>query len=367
MCEYGTMDEFCSKILQIYTENGFSKTAVKEICNLTTGHSCVYFTLLNAVLMNWSGLKRCTGTTHIGVRIAQKEIDTYKAGKEFSWLAFVSCTTQSLPEEFDGNCVFQIINGPECQWSPGHVGNNKYVYPCGTQFQVERVEKRGVKMWIYLRLMPQNNNPVLYSKLKSILAKSADRIKAKYSQMLSHHKKYVKESKLKFDLSREQQIRNQTRKIDKREILLKTGKFAYNCSVCKETCHVECNDMKIGLCVSVIDGDTGGCKMCMGKCHYSKHHRQNFKIEITERENEIEVIDTSKLQQIELDLQVKVTEIKQMKIGFYRTAGYLEMLLGLETAVSEVYIIGWFYITIGYQTSRLYPLSFLSESGNTFK
>ena len=316
-----TVADFYNRILQIYAENGISKIAVRELYNQSTRHSGIYFTLLNAVLLYPTGLKRCTSTTYRGVRIAQSEINTYTLNKEFCWLAFVSCSTETVSEEFDGNCVFQIDNSVQCHWSPRYLGNADYVYPCGAQFSVTMVEKIGVKMWIHLKLMRPSYKGKLYENLKTDLKKILANIKAKHSQKKTCQNIYAEESRKVFDLKKAQENKKIIRKIDKKEVLLKNDNFAYNCKVCQETCHQPCSDFRRGLCQSVINEDIGGCKVCPGKCHYTQHKKERFKIEVTERKNPVEevaMIKTRKLDLAEKDLKSKLAEMDRLKIEFYK-------------------------------------------------
>ena len=328
-----TVAEFYNRILQIYIENGISKLAVKELYNQTPGHSGIYFTLLNAILLYSTGLKRCTSTTYRGVRIAQREIDAYSVNKEFNWLLLVSCSTATVSDEFDGNCVFQIDNSVKCHWSPRYLGNDDYVYPCGAQFRVIKVEKIGVKMWIYLKLMPPSYVGKFHENLKTELDKIVANIKAKHSQIRTYQESYAEECRKVFDLRKAQQNKKQTRKIKKKEVLLKNNRFAYNCTVCQETCHKPCSDFRGGSCPSVINEDVGSCSVCPGKCHFTQHSKERFKIKITEVKNEVEknaAIETKKVHQAERELKSNLAEMDQLRIDFYKLARYFDTVLNVK-------------------------------------
>ena len=327
-------EEFYERIVQIYTENGISKNAIKELYDQTSvQRSGVFFTLLSAVLLYWKGLGRCTATTYRGVRIEQREIDRYKVTKEFSWLVFATCCTEKVSKEFEGNCVFQIDNRNECHWSPRYLGNDECVYPCGAQFRVVKMEKVGVKMWIHLKLIDTNNYGAISNNVKSNLNKIVANIKTKCSEIKTCHKNYTEESKAIFDLNKARKNKNLIRNIYKKEVVLENGYFAYNCQNCQVTCHEPCNDTKERLCQNVITEKFGGCGVCPGKCHYTKHKKERHKIEITGMTEEIEddvVIDNKDLVQAEKELKLKIAELKQLKLEFNKIACFMEIVLNME-------------------------------------
>lgn len=70
-------------------------------------------------------------------------------------------------------------------------------------------------------------------------------------------------------------------KIDK--VDLKSGTYTTNCMTCNMTCHCPCiipDDKDKSRC-GAMDQQTGMCKICPQKCHWSQHKNMPFKIVVT--------------------------------------------------------------------------------------
>ena len=361
MKEVKSLDNFYQELTRLYTDSISNDLLVRELTTKGTNNYGISFTLINAVLMYYPNLKRSVKTTYRGVRIEQREIDSYVVGREFAWLSFMSCSERVISQDFIGNCWFQIDNSLECIWSPRVIGDisptdggNEYVYPSGAQFRVIKVEKIGVKICVSLRLICSIKQEsiftsgVLYNGLKSVLINIVESVKEFYPKVLAQLEVYKKDSEALFESNKEIEKLNdsfvETIKVTKKEVLMEVGKLAYNCSVCKQTCHEPCGDIRDRACSFAIKGKVGSCEICPGKCHYTTHQRHKFKIEITEvsREPKKEYLESKKslqekgetqkivLSNSENNLKETLVKLKQFIREFKETADELDNVLGTK-------------------------------------
>ena len=67
-----------------------------------------------------------------------------------------------------------------------------------------------------------------------------------------------------------------------RKIDLPIGEKAYNCIDCNTTCDYPCDESHMSLerCKLCIPTAEGPCKKCQGRCHYTKHSRVEYRLEV---------------------------------------------------------------------------------------
>ena len=158
---------YLSKSLQHYRKL-YSETHYHEMDEKYIPEFSTYSTLLNAVLFFWPNLESYTQITYRGVNLNPDQVDTYSSGTELSWLCIKSCTKSKHLVDRADNCVFVIDNDLKCKWSPKNVAEfsqseeEEYLYPCGAQFLVTKVDKSKPQTHIYLKLI----SPVDSSQLR---------------------------------------------------------------------------------------------------------------------------------------------------------------------------------------------------------
>ena len=296
MKHVNTLDKLYTELITLYTDSISNDTLLHALTTQGANSYAVSLTLINAILMYWDRLESSVSTTYRGVRIGQREIEAYWVGREIAWLSFMSCSERNISQDFIGNCWFQIDNSVQCVWSPKLIGDteggHEYLYPCGAQFRVTKVERIGVKVCVDLKLIcPIKHESILvtgilYKELKSVMSNVVECVKVQNQKMLAQFDNYKTESEKLFELKREIDTLSdkfvETIKVTKREVLMAAGKLAYNCNECKHTCHAPCGDMERGMCPSAISGNVGSCQVCPGQCHYTSHQRNTFRIETSE-------------------------------------------------------------------------------------
>ena len=187
---------FYKYMIEIYTNE---KTQIYKKVNDELRNQAVhqnyefssYSTLMNSILFFWNKLQGYTEVTYRGMRVRSDHIDQYSVGTEFAWLNFVSSSNDKRvaterfiqskishyvenllkhlnvnwlnPRLSSGtfiNCIFIIDNSLKCKWSPKSIADfsefkdeKEYLYPCGAQFRVTKVDKTGYPTYIYLTLI----------------------------------------------------------------------------------------------------------------------------------------------------------------------------------------------------------------------
>ena len=294
-------EDFFKELIRCYT-GSFSSDFNRKLRTQATElqHSNFpykgYAALTNALLFeNFLKLPVCTETTYKSLMLGNSDIEKYTEGREFAWLSFTSSTSREQ-EDFPGNCIFEIDNSEACIWSPRRISDiscnlseEEYLYPCGAQFRVTKVEQmyRKNKFYIKLIFIP---DPWLYAPIDTkdleilikelreragVLAgarRELDKIHVKMSKKLPKIKQ-----KIEANTNYETLIIQKT--IHKHFIKYEE---AYHCSNCNFTCHYPCpeTDMQEGRCIVSGTADEEHCEMCPQKCHSSFHKKVNFVNEI---------------------------------------------------------------------------------------
>ena len=147
------IEPFSKKLIRWYTTNNIYKELNEELRNQSinkpnTEKFKAYSALTNTILLQ-NVLKQpvYTQKTFRRMDLKESEIQRYSKGKEFSWLSFTSSSSKKK-ESFSENCMFVIDNSQSCVWSPRGISSFsayqaelEYLYPCGAQFRVTKVEK----------------------------------------------------------------------------------------------------------------------------------------------------------------------------------------------------------------------------------
>ena len=167
-------DSFYHKLINIYISNKtvvnlnlnreLRNQAAKDNEQLTKFRS--YTAILNAILFVWDQLEPYTKVTYRGMNLDKSELNDYSVGTEFAWLNFVSSSSdRKVAQRFGKNkdklkSLFIFDNKRQCKWSPksiekisNHEREKEYLYPCGAQFRVTKVETVGEFTHIYLELI----------------------------------------------------------------------------------------------------------------------------------------------------------------------------------------------------------------------
>ena len=154
-----------------------------------------YSALTNAILLQ-NLLKRpvYTQKTFRGMDVGESDIKKYSKGKEFAWLSFTSSSSDEN-KSFSGNCKFIIDNSNTCIWSPRGISSfsanqteDEYLYPCGAQFRVTKVEKVNGKTQIHMKLICKTEPRQLLSIIASNFEMQAEGIKAAIATLIKKRK-----------------------------------------------------------------------------------------------------------------------------------------------------------------------------------
>eukprot|EP00800_Vazella_pourtalesii_P012353 TRINITY_DN2916_c0_g1_i1.p1 TRINITY_DN2916_c0_g1~~TRINITY_DN2916_c0_g1_i1.p1 ORF type:complete len:637 (-),score=78.44 TRINITY_DN2916_c0_g1_i1:200-1888(-) len=302
---------FFKYLIEMYTQNNYCLTLNShlrehpiELPGVATKiqknqKSCrVYTALTNAVLFHATiprlG-KRFTGTTYRGVQLSDKDRRQYTVGSKFAWLSF-SSSSSDRNRAFSG-CKIFIDNATESPWSPrgieaiaAYSSEREYLYPCGAQFEVTKLETIHNQNVIHLKLIN------LQADLQPIQLKY-EKEKLNYDTLVNQYNQIYppifEEKKLIDTASKElhtlhilvenskrfenEVIENRSRKVD-----LAKGTKSYHCRDCNTTCDYPCPEshMVLGRCEFCIPRAEGACTKCQGRCHFTKHSRVGYRIDV---------------------------------------------------------------------------------------
>lgn len=127
-----------------------------------------YILMFHLLLLYWDNLKKESGTTYRRMNLSRTELNKYKEGVRFLWLAFVSSSmdfvyasvfpTVEPSMDQDQEVVFEIENSVNSQWQPRDIGacaeyeENERIFPAGAEFLVQKVAPEGALTRVYLKL-----------------------------------------------------------------------------------------------------------------------------------------------------------------------------------------------------------------------
>ena len=171
--EKKSRDTFYQKLINIYTNKAvinwnlnseLKNQSVKD--NEQSLKFSSYTVILNAILFVWDQLESYSKVTYKGMNLNEKQLNDYSVGIEFAWLNFVSSSSdKKVAQRFGKNkdkfkSLFIFDNKRQCKWSPksiekisNHEREKEYLYPCGAQFKVTKVETMGEFIHIYIELI----------------------------------------------------------------------------------------------------------------------------------------------------------------------------------------------------------------------
>ena len=255
----------------------------------------LYTALLNALLLygRFPGITEpCTGTTCRGVRLSKTNLQKYKKiGYKFSWLYFTSSSMNNT-SRFGGNCVFIFDNTTKCPWNPRGIegisqysSELEYLYPCGAQFEVISFHVEDKETRIHLKLI---NEPLLkpIQFIYEQKVKRFDTLVNTYNYIMQQKQSVDFESERLHDLHlRIESLKNfQQENAENRvkRIKLPRGEKAYHCRDCNRTCDYPCPEehMHLGRCELCIPRAESACSRCKKGCHFGRHCRVDYRIEV---------------------------------------------------------------------------------------
>ena len=297
-------ESFFECLIKIYTVSyyGGLNTSLREhpctLPDVDTENTAyrLYTALTNAVLLygKLPGLSEpFTGTTYRGAKFKNKHLHKYKKkGFKFAWLSF---TTSSLKDSsnFLGNCVFIFDNTTKCPWNPRGIdyiskysSELEYLYPCGAQFEVTDFVVKHKETRIYLKLI---NEPLLLKPIQFIYKQKIQTFGTlvntyweimQQKQPLDIESEKLHNLHLRIESLKNFQQENAENRVKK--IKLPRGEKAYHCRDCNTTCDYPCPEEHIylGRCEFCIPRAKGACSRCKKGCHFGRHHRVDYRIEV---------------------------------------------------------------------------------------
>ena len=216
------IDSFCKELIRWYTADFIYKKLNKELRNQsinkpnTKTEFKAYSALTNAILLQ-NVLKQpvYTQKTFRRMNLKVSDIKKYSKGKEFAWLSFTSSSSKKK-ESFYENCMFVIDNSQSCVWSPRGISSFseyqaelEYLYPCGAQFRVTKVEKVNGKTQIHMELICKTEPRQLLSIIASNFEIQAEGIKAAIATLIKKRKEFEnRKGKLSAEIKKYQNYEN---------------------------------------------------------------------------------------------------------------------------------------------------------------
>ena len=294
-----TSEEFFIEVISHYTGSFYSEFNSKLRDQATdqmskTSEYKVYAALANSLLFGnfLEPNEVWTKKTYRGMDLSNTDISKYTKGKEFAWL---SLTSSSGKEgcAFKKNCKFIIDNSQSCEWSPRGISSisqiqseDEYLYPCGAQFRVTKVEKKVGVTEIYIKLIDTPDPWIVDPIDTKDLENRTEKIKEEFKVLAGVRKELAE---IGDKLKGTRQTIQANKDYEKQIIENKIRRFkirkneAYYCSICNYTCHYPCpeSDTKEeGRCSVSGAVAEGHCEKCPQKCHFNSHKKVNFVNEI---------------------------------------------------------------------------------------
>ena len=277
----------------------------------------VYSAIVNCILFVWGDLQPYTGVTFRGMNMTEEDLDTYSVGTEFAWLSFVSSSSsKKIAEKFKTkpNSIFVIDNKTECKWSPKSIEafsalehEKEYIYPCGAQFRITRVEQQDKVTYIHLDLINKVDPTPLRSVFEETASKTELDVRSIQQGIKDFEKEYyqlkqiqdsVNENRIEMHNNDNYQLVKEEERIE--EEPLPKGVFIYFCIWCKTVCHDPCSEECGNICrVAILDNQ---CTVCSAKCPWSLHKKNPFRMRtVIERKAKINESMKSKYVSAETD------------------------------------------------------------------
>ena len=129
--------------------------------------------LLNAILMNWPGLKRINqGKLYRGLTLEKQQYEMYKEKTQFVWLNLTSTSLNAaVAEFFTGNVCF-VIESTDGKYTgkqiEGISDEEEVLFPSGAKFEVTKVEELPKTRKIWIRLIDYSPPINLVSKKRPL-------------------------------------------------------------------------------------------------------------------------------------------------------------------------------------------------------
>ena len=314
--------------------------AVKK--NRSTQFS-VYSAIVNCILFAWGDLQPYTDVTYRGMNLTGEDLDTYSVGTEFAWLNFVSSSSsRRVAEKFKTkpNSIFVIDNKTECKWSPksiealsAHEREREYMYPCGAQFRVTRVEQQDKVTYIHLELI----NKVDPTPLRSVFEETVSKTELDILSIQQGIKDFDREyNQLKLiqdsmTTNRVEMYNNDNYQLVKEEERMEQeplpkGVFIYSCIWCKTVCHDPCSEECGSICrVAILDNQ---CTVCLAKCPWSLHKKTPFRMRIVKNsKTKINEYTKSRYVSAETDYKENKTLMEKLEYALEDERSNLDKLM----------------------------------------
>ena len=311
--EQRSRESFYIKLIEVYTSekirlytNLNSELRNQAVKMYKSTRFSSYAVIVNAILFVWDQLESYSEVTYRGMNLDEKELNDYSVGIEFAWLNFVSSSSdKKVAQRFGKNkdklkSLFIFDNKIQCKWSPksiekisNHEREKEYLYPCGAQFKVTKVETMGEFIHIYLELICVVDSTPLRSLFDETVARTENNIETikeeskQFEKDLSQLKYIVqtaKDNQIEMHNNDSYEVHNDEEKTERVE--LPKGVFIYSCIWCKTVCHDPCSQECGDICRVAISDDQ--CTVCSAKCPWSLHKKYPFRTElVTKRKTKI--------------------------------------------------------------------------------
>ena len=311
--EQKSRDSFYIKLIEVYTSekirlytNLNSELRNQAVKKNKSSQFSSYAAIVNAILFVWDQLEPYTEVTYRGMNLDKSELNDYSVGTEFAWLNFVSSSSdRKVAQRFGKNkdklkSLFIFDNKRQCKWSPksiekisNHEREKEYLYPCGAQFRVTKVETVGEFTHIYLELICVVDPTPLRSLFDETVARTEENIETikeeskQFDKDLSQLKDIVETANTnQIEMYNNDNYETHSDKEKPEKVELPKGVFIYSCIWCKTVCHDPCSQECGNICRVVISDNQ--CTVCSAKCSWSLHKKYPFKTKlVTERRTKI--------------------------------------------------------------------------------
>ena len=322
-------ESFYRFLIEVYTSekmgvyrnlnNELRNRAVKMKKKNRSTQFSVYSSIVNCILFVWGDLQPYTDVTYRGMNLTEEDLDTYSVGTEFAWLNFVSSSSSKrVAEKFKTkpNSIFVIDNKTECKWSPKsieafsvHEREKEYIYPCGAQFRVTRVEHQDTVTYVHLELI----NKVDLTPLRSVFEETVSRTELDLLSIQQGIKDFEREyDQLKqiqdsVNSNRIEMYNNDNFQLEKEEERMEEeplpkGVFIYSCTWCKTVCHDPCSEECGSICrVAIPDNQ---CTVCSAKCPWSLHKKTPFRMRIV-KESKTKINESMKRRYVSAETEYR--------------------------------------------------------------
>ena len=249
--------------------------------------------------------------------MTEEDLVAYSVGTEFAWLNFVSSSSsKTVAEKFKTkpNSIFVIDNKTECKWSPKSIEafsafehEREYIYPCGAQFRVTRVEQQDKVTYIHLDLINKLDPTPLRSVFEETASKTELDVRSIQQGIKDFEKEYYQLKQIqdsvndnRFEMHRNENYQYVVEQKRIEHEPLPKGVLTYCCIRCNTVCHDPCSEECGLICrVAILDNQ---CTVCSAKCLWSMHRKNPFRMRtVIERKAKINESMKSKYVSAETD------------------------------------------------------------------